>query len=308
MSTNRLFFSVLYFARARLRHVFGEPSPVRGRVAGTSTRLLTQLGSPTNVSIGAACSIVLFFSLTWGGLAQEQKTLIWGLKPAKESPPTPPKPGVVFVVGGVGGWDTLPCSSRLVFPLAGVPHEIRDFVWTHGWGKFIRDLQDFRHAENKAEELAREIRQALAFEPDRRIYIVAKSGGAGVALRAAELLPPASLERLIVLAAAVSPAYDLRPALRATRGEIVAFCSPLDQFILNWGTRQFGTVDRYYGPSAGLHGFVVPQNLNRTDKALYDRLVQITWSPRMIWQGYLGGHAANSFPWFLAAEVGPWLK
>ena len=50
-------------------------------------------------------------------------------------------------------------------------------------------------------------------------------------------------------------AYDLAGALRATRREVVCFCSANDQVILNWGTWLFGTVDRVYGPSAGLRGF-----------------------------------------------------
>lgn len=217
-------------------------------------------------------------------------------------------PATVIVVGGVGGWDILPHSARLTLPLAGLPHDVREFVWTHGIGQVLKDLQDFRYLEEKADELAAEILLLKSRHPQRRIYLLAKSGGTGLALRAAEHLPPETLERIVLLAAAVSPTYDLRPALRATRLEIVSFYSPLDQLILNLGTRQFGTIDRHYGPSAGLKGFTVPRDLDDADRELYERLIQIAWNPRMMRTGYFGGHESSGMPGFLATEILPWLK
>ena len=54
----------------------------------------------------------------------------------------------------------------------------------------------------KAEELADYIRRLRAEDPNRPIYIVAKSGGTGLALLAAELLPANALERIVLLSAA----------------------------------------------------------------------------------------------------------
>lgn len=230
------------------------------------------------------------------------------LAQGRSSPPRPEKRGVVFVVGGVGGWDVLGCSAQVAFRKAGLPLEVRDFVWTHGFGQVLKDLQDTRHLLKKAKELAAEIQRLRFDDPHRPIFLVAKSGGTGLALLAAELLPPGTLTRMILLSAAVSPDYDLRSALRATHKEIVSFYSPYDVFILDWGTRQFGTIDRVYGPSAGVRGFQVPAQLSDTDRALHDRLVQIRWSPYMIWEGYAGGHGGTSLPSFLKVEVTPWLK
>ncbi|HVS37388.1 MAG TPA: hypothetical protein VMS17_17635, partial [Gemmataceae bacterium] len=56
--------------------------------------------------------------------------------------PTAPKCGVLFVVGGVGGVDPLQRWAQVALPLAGVPHEIRIFEWTHGKLRPLRDLQD----------------------------------------------------------------------------------------------------------------------------------------------------------------------
>jgi hypothetical protein len=224
-------------------------------------------------------------------------------------PATRGKAGVVFVVGGVGGIDFLGLAAHWALPRAGVQHEIRDFVWTHpGRNRYFRDLQDVRYLVGKAEELAAEVRRYKGEHPDRPVYLVGKSGGAGVVLAAAECLPAATLDRIILLSPAVSPTYDLRPALTATKGEIISFYSIYDQFILGWGTRQFGTVDRFYCPAAGLYGFVVPGRLGEADRALYQRLVQLPWRPAMIFEGNLGNHTGSSMPGFVGREVGPWLK
>lgn len=218
------------------------------------------------------------------------------------------KPGVIFVVGGVGGFDVVGRSAQWALPQAGVPHEVRDFVWTHGWGRVLKDLQDIRYLLQKAEELASEIREVKAADPERPVYLVGKSGGAAVVLAAAERLPPETLERIILLSPAVSTTYDLRPALRATRKQIVSFHSKHDRLVLGWGTREFGTADRVYGPSAGLHGFTTPDNPSEEDRLLLQRLVQIPWMPRMVWEGHLGTHLGTSLPVFLYKEVAPWLR
>src|SRR5205085_469264 len=128
---------------------------------------------------------------------------------------------VIFLVEGIGGLDLVGQSAHWALPHAGVPHEIRDFFWTHGKWQFLKDLQDTSHLRSKADELATEILRVKQTDPERAVYILAKSGGTGLALAAAEQLPANTLERMILLSAAVSPTIDLRPALRATRGEIV---------------------------------------------------------------------------------------
>jgi pimeloyl-ACP methyl ester carboxylesterase len=215
---------------------------------------------------------------------------------------------VVFILGGVGGTDFIGCAAQWALPKAGVPHEVRDFLWTHGKGRLFQDLQDTRHLMAKADELAAEVMKIKRSDPDRPVYLVGHSGGGGLALAAAERLPADTLERVILLSAAVSPSYDLRPALRATRREIVSFHSPIDRFWLDWGTRRFGTIDRVYGPSAGLVGFEVPAGLGEEERAAYQRLMQVEWKPEMIFAGYGGLHVSTCMPGFLSRQVAPWLK
>jgi hypothetical protein len=229
------------------------------------------------------------------------------LRPAAQSA-SESRPGVVIVVCGIGGIDFVALSSQWALPRAGVRHEIREFSWTHGKGRLLRDLQDTQHCLRKGDELAEEVRKIKAQDPDRPVYLVGKSGGTGIILAAAEQLPPQTLERIILLSPAVAPSYDLRRALSATKHQIVCFFSPYDQLVLNWGTSQFGTIDRYYGASAGLRGFVIPTDQSALDRALYDRLVQVKWTPGMILEGNLGIHIGTSMPAFVAKEVAPWLK
>ena len=234
-----------------------------------------------------------------------QTGMVW----SQPSSPAPRR-GLIIVIGGVGGMDLLSTTAHLTLPRAGVPHEFREFVWTHGKGRPFTDLRDVGHLRHKAEELADLIRMLKAEDPSRPIFILAKSGGTALALMTAELLPANTLERIVLLSAAVSPTYDLRRAMLATRGEIVSFFSPNDQLILNLGTRSFGTMDRVFGPGAGLHGFRLPESTSLTDadRDLYRRLVQISWSPRMLLELNHGSHVCTALPTFLAAEVAPWLR
>lgn len=217
------------------------------------------------------------------------------------------RPGVVFVVGGVGGVDPLQTWAPLTLPLAGVPHEIRVFEWTHGKFHMLRDLQDTRYLQDRAKELADQVLAVKAEDPSRPVYLMGHSAGAALVLEAAGRLPPATLERLIVLSAAVSPDYDVRPALRATRGEVVAFNCTLDRFMLFWGTTHFGTaIDRFYVPAAGMDGFRVPDNIDKEDRELYDRLVQSDWTPDMFLERRCL-HNSTCMPLFLGRQVTPWL-
>ena len=227
-------------------------------------------------------------------------------------PETPVRPdtraGIVYVVQGIGGLSVWGSTAKSALRQAKLPHEVREFRWTHGPGKFLKDLQDTGHHQAKAAELADEIRKLREEDAERPIYLVAHSAGTGLVLRAVESLPAGSVERLILLSSAVSPQYDLRPALAATRREIVSYHSPHDRMMLEWGTKKFGTVDRVYSAGAGLNGFQTPTDANANDKALYDRLVQVPWSQRMLRCGHLGQHNGPCSPAFMLNELSQWLK
>jgi pimeloyl-ACP methyl ester carboxylesterase len=232
--------------------------------------------------------------------------MAFSLLPA--APPQPSRPGVVFIVAGIGGLEVFALNARWALPAAGVSHEIREFEWTHGSLRFLRDLQDTRHLLTRAEELAREVNAIKEHDPNRPVFLVGHSAGAGLVLAAAEKLPPATVERIVLLSPAVSPSFDLRPALRATRGEIVSFCSSHDRLVLGLGTSLFGTVDRFYGPSAGQAGFRAPENLSDADRTLYRRVVQIPWRWEHLLEGRGCGHTSTTAPLFLQRHVASWLR
>lgn len=96
-------------------------------------------------------------------------------------------------------------------------------------------------------------------EPDRPIYLTCESGGAGIALWALEALPQdVQVEAAVLVAPAVSPDYDLSPALRQVRSRLIALPSKRDALVLGIGTSLFGTMDRRHGASAGFAGFKPP--------------------------------------------------
>jgi len=216
--------------------------------------------------------------------------------------------GLIVVAGGVGGVDPLGMWAKLVLPWVGVHHEVRDFVWTTGVGNLVRDVKDTRNLMVRADQLAGELLRYKDEHPDSPVYLVGHSGGTGLLLATAARLPPDTLERIILLSPAVSPGYDLRSALRATRGEVVSFHSPLDRFWLDWGTTRYGTIDRVYTAAAGVNGFVVPAGLDAEGEALYRRLVQIGWKPEMVFELRGGFHVSTIMPAFLMRHVAPWLK
>ncbi|MSU77782.1 MAG: alpha/beta hydrolase [Gemmataceae bacterium] len=267
---------------------------LRWRVA--ARREEPRMSPPSRILIAFLAFLVLI----------EQPVQIWAQRPPAQ---TESEPGLVIIVEGIGGIDMVGKSAKLSFKHANLPHDVHRFIWTHGTGKFLTDLQDTQHVLKKADELASFIRDYRARYPNRRIYIVAKSGGTGLTLFALRDLPANTVERVILLSAAVSPNFDLRHALRATRGEIVSFHSRNDRMILSWGTSTFGTIDRHYGESAGLKGFVVPLNQTDEDRTLYRRLVQVPYTSRMLLAGVSNGsHSATSLPWFISSEVVPWLR
>jgi pimeloyl-ACP methyl ester carboxylesterase len=215
--------------------------------------------------------------------------------------------GLVLVADGVGGFHFLSMALQHVMGrLPGSP-EVRTLRWGHGLGRWHSDLTDIVNHRAQAEALAGQVRAYLGRHPGSPVYLVGKSGGTGVVVRALEMLPESSVEWVILLAPALSPGYDLTAALGAVVREVVVFWSPLDVFVLGLGTRLFGTFDGRRGVSAGLVGFRRPKGLNELGIARYGKLRQVRWTPSMARTGYLGGHVGPDSPAFLRRYVAPLL-
>jgi hypothetical protein len=216
-------------------------------------------------------------------------------KPADVEPG--PGSGLVLVADGVGGLDLCGMGLKHVMGQRGGPHTVRLHTWGHGLGRWHADLTDVANHKAQAQTLANAVRTWRAERPGSPAFLVGKSGGTGVVVRALESLEKDSVEAAVLLAPAISPGYDLTRALEAVRREMVVFWSPFDVFVLGLGTRIFGTIDRVRTASAGLVGF-------RGNPA---KLRQVKWRPRMIRTGYLGGHVGPDSPAFLRRYVVPLL-
>ena len=215
---------------------------------------------------------------------------------------------LVLIADGVGGFDLTSFGLRHVVGQMGGPQRVRAVTWGHGWGRWHADLSNVANQRAGSRAVADLVLAWREAYPDRPAFLVGKSGGTGIAVGALEMLPEGSVEAVVLLAAAISPTYDLTRALRAVVREVVVFWSPFDLFILGAGTWLFGTVDRVHTVAAGLVGFQVPANLNDSGQAQYRKLRQIRWSTELMASGNLGGHAGTDNPAFLRRYVVPLLR
>jgi hypothetical protein len=224
--------------------------------------------------------------------------------------PLPRQQGLVLVADGVGGLNLCGIALRYVLAAERLPYAIVLFPWGHGLGRWHADLTDAVNRDAKAQLIAQTVRSYKTSNPSDPVFLVAKSGGSGVVVKALEQLDDQQVERVVLLAPALSPAYDLTAALRAVRREIVVFWSPLDLLVLGAGTRVFGTIDRVRTASAGLVGFRLPalEPLDQIQSAQYGKLRQIRWRARMAATGYVGGHFGPDSPAFLRKYVVPLLR
>jgi pimeloyl-ACP methyl ester carboxylesterase len=214
------------------------------------------------------------------------------------------KIGLILVADGVGGLNLCGTGLSYAAARAGLRHEIRVFDWGHGVGRWHADLTNVANHEAKAEAVAAEVEEFRSAHPAAPVFLVGKSGGTGIIIRALERLAEEAVEATVLLSPALSPQYDLSRGLRAVRRELVVFWSPLDLIVLGLGTRIFGTVDRVNAVSAGLVGFRPPDT---ADPAQYAKLRQVRWRPEMAPTGYLGGHVGPDAPAFLRKYVVPLL-
>ncbi|MCL2648660.1 MAG: hypothetical protein FWD61_16925 [Phycisphaerales bacterium] len=194
----------------------------------------------------------------------------------------------------------------------GVPGQIRVFNWGLPFpGGYLANLALIDRNRRRARDIAGEI---LAYQdafPGRPVHLVAQSGGAGVAVFAAECLPmERAIDGIVLLGGALSPTYNLARALARTRKGILNSHSVKDQLVLRWGTRIFGTTDRQFTPACGYVGFQMPENLSDEHRRVYDeKLHQLPWTPEIADRcQHWGGHFSSGCEVFLAEQIAPWIK
>jgi hypothetical protein len=203
---------------------------------------------------------------------------------------------------GVGGY--LGVDRRMLAGLrdADVVANIVVYDWTeHDPG--IHALQAYSRNQREAQIVADLIAAHAAADPQSSIYITAHSGGCGLAAWALADLPvDIKVQTVIFVAPALSPSFDLTPALRHITGKLNVFSSRLDTVVLFTGTRVFGTIDGVQTEAAGFSGFVQPKN---ADPLMYEKLVQHPYQKDWIKYGDFGDHIGGMSRAFATAILEP---
>jgi pimeloyl-ACP methyl ester carboxylesterase len=228
------------------------------------------------------------------------------LEPYMAAAPSVPPRGIVFVANGAGDSRSVTHNLGQALAETGTPLQVETVAWSRGYRRNIADQVDHANHLDHGYRLALQIADYRRTYPDRHVYFIGHSAGAAVGLAAAEMLPPDSIDRVILLAPSVSWTYDLRPALRTTRYGIDSFNSDQDDVVLGLGMRMFGTTERASHTAAGQRGFI-PVGDSPGDTALYAKLRQHPWNPVVEWSGHDGGHFGSNQPGFLKAYVLPLL-
>jgi pimeloyl-ACP methyl ester carboxylesterase len=193
---------------------------------------------------------------------------------------------LVFVANGVGGSTVvsdnlleLNYEKRLGLRIQMVP-------WCRHNSLFM-DLTDQEAQLKAAARIACSVSAIRKDCPSARIFFVGHSAGARVVLAAAEMLPPQSVDRIIVLAPAVSCTYDLTTALKTSRYGIDNFFSSEDS-VLDSENRHYRNADGPKTHAAGRAGFHLV-SYDKQDIDLYRNLRQYRWTAEFNGNG---GHYA----------------
>lgn len=212
--------------------------------------------------------------------------------------------GLILVLTGIEGRSFLNVGLLAGLIDGGVRSAIEIVDWTTG-NKFLflLHLRGVNRNNRVARELAARIVTYQERFPGRPVWLVGHSGGGGMALMIAAALPENhSVTGIVMLATAVSPQYDLGPALARIDTAIWNYYSPLDLFFLCFGTMLVGTIDGRHCFAAGAVGLHNPS----ADLAMKQgKLFQIGWTWRCMAQFHIGEHFGCVHRVFVAEEIAP---
>jgi len=213
--------------------------------------------------------------------------------------------GLVVSLGGVGGFNWGTRWLRKGLDEAGVGAAIVIYDWSKGpGGMFVGDLMDASRNRAVAQDLARTVSTYVAAMPERPVTLIGHSGGAAVVVWALEAMPErCRVDRVILLAPALAPSYDLSPALARVAKRMYVMHSPADVGLMAAGTTVFGTMDGKHSVSAGLDGFTLPADA--VDPAQYTKVRQVRWTLDLAKSGHLGGHMGWTTAQFARDFLGP---
>jgi pimeloyl-ACP methyl ester carboxylesterase len=246
---------------------------------------------PRPLSIVRALAMLVFGAATSAAVTPGGR---WDCAPAPTPAPSPVA-GRVLILPGVGN-----TRFHLAGFVAATEAQLPSFdVEVRTWGKPFLTIHNLRAHERNvatAASIAAEIADWRRAHPDAPFYLVGYSGGGGMATLVTSSLPPdISIDRLVLVAPAISPDYPVASeVLPHVRELMVNYASKRDLQV-GWGTRTFGTIDRKNTASAGAIGFT----------AEHERLLQYHWSAADEPYGHAGNHLAYLNPRWQAAKLLP---
>ena len=216
--------------------------------------------------------------------------------------------GYTIVLTGVEGtsYHNIGIARGLIE--AGYPGAVEVRDWTTGhWPLFVYHLMALKRNKEQACQIAEQILKYQNQYPGRPVTLIGHSGGAAMAVLTLEALPAdRNVDQVVLLAAAISPDYDLTTALVHSEQGIVNFHSWGDVPHLVFGTLALGTIDRQHTVSAGASGFHVPAELSDQARELYAaRLHQVPYRLAMLKSLNAGGHMGPANHKFVAEWVAP---
>ena len=214
--------------------------------------------------------------------------------------------GYVIILPGIEGYSWFNRRIAAGIRRAGLPYAVEIYDWTLKWPLFLYNLRGSRRHRTQAQKIAAKITDYVEQAPGRPVYLIGHSGGGAMSLLSLATLPPeVRVTRAILLGAAISPGFDVRPALSRTTDGICNVTSYGDWFFLGVGTLALGTVDGRHVPSAGMVGFSA--SVHQALPADRARLIEMPYRQEYLWQRNWGGHFGYTSPKFVAETLKPML-
>ncbi|HUB25610.1 MAG TPA: hypothetical protein VL992_09270 [Tepidisphaeraceae bacterium] len=221
---------------------------------------------------------------------------------AIRSPTTQP---LLLHLPGVGGYRGIDRNMLRGLRQGGVAFNIQVYDWTRD-RPALDALHGYQFNLRQAQNLADLITAHARAFPNSPIVLTSHSGGAAIAIWALERLPAdVHVQALFMLAPALSPMYNLTPALRHVTDRAYSFNSTQDQLVLGWGCRLCGTMDGLKTDAAGLVGFRRPP---MADPSQYAKLFQVGYNPAWIALGDIGDHIGTLSTPFAADILAPLVR
>ena len=209
----------------------------------------------------------------------------------------------IFHLPGIGGHRRIDDFLTAGIQLGGLDSTVEIYDWT-GNNPGLPALTALDHNRHEAQIVADHLTEIYRAHPDRRIILTSHSGGAAIATWALEKLPDdVHVDTFVMIAAALSPQYDLSAALHHVSGKAYSFSSGIDP-ILGIGTRNFGTMDRVYTDAAGRVGFTMPP---AGDAQQYAKLINIPYNTIWMRFGNAGEHIGAMMQPFAQNIISPLL-